>query len=469
MVWKINRFLRDVARRAHNRFRLYCLSTCAAFALMFAIVAPVLVGAAGMSLDYAMAYLVQQRLAQALDAAALAGAASSTDEAEIRQRIRDFFAANYPEEEFGTTLVPEVTVTGDQIMVSVLAYHSTTFMKFLGVDRVDLNAATTVQRQVQGIEVVLVLDVTGSMGGSKIRALRRAAANFVYIMYGINIEDGAAANANELDTMGIRNNNFIKIGIVPYSSSVNVGPYGLGKDLDGRNYGSSFVNNPRGFSYRATSSSSYWGGCVLAESYPLDTMDHEGKWDMYRYCRDDRERYRCDDYYTQSANLSCPRTPITPLVTKPSVLRASIDTLEAAGNTYGNFGMVWGGRVLSPEFPFQEAQPWDNIYWKKAIIMMTDGVNQIHSKYSAYGFTSEDGLSGNRELDERLNEVCDNLKDKNVLIYTITFASGGEGAKDAYESCATTPDYYYHAPDDEDLVDVFETISRQLSNLYISR
>lgn len=449
--------------------RHYILSRCASIAMMFGILAPVLVGAAGMTLDYAMAYLVQQRLASALDAAALAGAATSTDPVEIEQRIKEFFEVNYPDEEFGTTMEPKVNVTGDQIEVTVSAYHSTTFMKFLGVDQVDIDAATTVQRQVQGIEVVLVLDVTGSMGGSKIEALRRAAANFVYIMYGINLEDGAAANVADLDDMGTRNRNYIKIGLVPYSSSVNVGPYGLGEDLDGSYYGSAFVNNPHDLTYRATSNSDYWGGCVLAEDYPLDTLDHEGNWDMYRYCRrNSDDRFMCGDY-AQSANTNCPRTPLTPLVTSPSVLRSSIDTLAAGGHTYGNYGMVWGWRVLSPEFPFEEATEWDNVYWRKAIIMMTDGVNTIHSRYSAYGFTGDDGLDGAGELDERFQEVCTNLKQKNVTLYTITFSSGSDGAKDAYENCATTPDYYYHAPDDEDLVNVFETISRQLSNLYISR
>lgn len=53
--------------------RRYLCNLSGAIAIMFALMAPVIVGSAGFALDYAMAYLVQQRLAQAIDASALAG------------------------------------------------------------------------------------------------------------------------------------------------------------------------------------------------------------------------------------------------------------------------------------------------------------------------------------------------------------------------------------------------------------
>ena len=74
-----------------NMIKDYIRNTAAAIAIAFAVMAPVIVGSAGMALDYAQAYLVQQRLAQAIDAAALAAAAASTDAGEIEQRVQDFF------------------------------------------------------------------------------------------------------------------------------------------------------------------------------------------------------------------------------------------------------------------------------------------------------------------------------------------------------------------------------------------
>ncbi len=456
-----------------EKFQKYFNDKSASIAVMFALMAPVLIGVVGMSLDLAQAYLVKQRLGQALDAAALAGAASSTDEDVITQKVKDFFNANYPEESIGITFEPNVQVVGDEVIVTADAYYVTSFLRVLGIDKIDVSAGTTVLREVQGIEVVLVMDNTGSMStNNNISSLRTAASNFVYIMYGIDPDEGEAADTSSLDTMAVRDRDFIKIGLVPYSTSVNVGPYGLGEDMSGDYYGEAFVNNPHNLSYTTNSgTSTNWLGCVLAQDYPLDTTDNEGPWDMYRYCRDEDDDPYCHlnkyGQVSKKPNEICPRTPVTPLSTSPSVLKASIDTMQANGHTYGNYGMVWGYRVLSPEFPFEEAVPWENQYWRKAIVMMTDGQNTMHSYYSAYGPTKDHNL-GPSDLNNRFADVCENLKEQGVIIYTVTFYSGvNESTKDFYRECATAEDYYYDAPNQEDLIDVFEQIGRELSNLHI--
>lgn len=456
-----------------DNLRKYLRETSAAISIMFGIMVPILIGVVGMSLDYSSAYLVKQRLGQALDAAALAGAASSTDAAEIEQRIKDFFNANYPPEKLGVTFEPHVEIIGDEVMVSGTAKYETLFLQVLGIETIDVAADTTVVREVQGIEVVLVMDNTGSMStNNNIQALRNAASNFVYIMYGIDVDEGAAADPSALDDMATRDRDYIKIGLVPYSTSVNVGPYGLGYDIYGDYYGEAFVNNPHDLSYTTSySSSTNWYGCVLGHDYPDDTTDHEGPWDMYRYCLDENDDPYCDlnkyGQVKQKPNYNCVRTPITPLITSPSSLKTSINTMVASGHTYGNYGMVWGYRVISPEFPFEEGVSWENQYWRKAIVMMTDGQNTMHNRYSVYGPTQDHNISAG-DLNNRFIDVCDNLKEQGVIIYTVTFYSGvSESTKDYYRECATSEDYYHDAPDQEDLVDVFETISRELSNLHI--
>ena len=74
--------------------RDYYRRTTGAIAIMFALFAPVLVGAAGMSIDYAQAYMMQQKLLQALDAAALAAAAAETEEAAIKVKVQKFLRVN---------------------------------------------------------------------------------------------------------------------------------------------------------------------------------------------------------------------------------------------------------------------------------------------------------------------------------------------------------------------------------------
>lgn len=449
----------DFTKITHS-FQTYCRQTIAATAIAFAVMAPVLVGAMGAGLDLANAYLVKERLSKAIDAAALAGAGSSSDEAAIRARILEFFYANFPAEELGITFDPQVTVDGDEVYVYGRAYYNTIFLHLLGIDEIDVASDTTVQRNVQGIEVVLVMDNTGSMASyNNIGTLRTAATNFVNILFDLAEKD-----------------EYIRIGLVPYSTSVNVGPYGLGYDHEGLYYDTAFVNNPLGRRYNAHSSSQ-WGGCVLADDYPLDTQDHEGTWDMYRWCRRSSNDYPiCDRYWSsyygeyrprRSANYVCPRTPIVPLSNDKDLLLDTIDDMQASGHTLGNYGMVWGYRVLSPEYPFTEGADWDSLYWRKAIVMMTDGVNTMHPWYSAYGRTSDHDI-GPEDLNERFADVCENLKDQDVLIYTITFTGGvSEDSKQYYKDCATSLDNYHHAPTQDDLIEVFESISRNLSNLHI--
>ena len=149
------------------------------------------------------------------------------------------------------------------------------------------------------------------------------------------------------------------------------------------------------------------------------------------------------------------------------LLLDNIDNMQASGHTLGNYGMVWGHRVLSPEYPFEEGAEWDSLYWRKAIVMMTDGVNTMNNTYSAYGPTSDHNVRPN-DLNERFAEVCENLKDQDVLIYTITFTGGvSESSKQYYKDCATSLDNYHHAPTQDELLEVFESISRNLSNLHI--
>jgi Flp pilus assembly protein TadG len=427
-------------------------------AVAFAIVAPVALGAMGMSIDYAQAYLVKQRLGNALDAAALAAAGYSSDENAIRQRVLDFFRANYPPKKVGFTFDPVVVVDGDEVIVTGNAQYHTIFVKFLGFDDIEISTDTVVQRQVQGIEVALVMDNTGSMASNNnIQALRTAAKNFVNIIF-----DAA------------ENEQFVRIGLVPYSTSVNVGSYGLGLHPNGDIYGDPFVNNPNDYSYEA-SSNSEWGGCVQANG--ADTVDQQGPWDMYRYCRRLSDDYpTCDRYWhswlgtylaRRPPNYICPRTSIMPLSNDRDDLLDHIATMQANGNTLGNYGMVWGYRILSPEFPFEEGSNWNSLYWKKAVIMMTDGVNIMHPTYSAYGRTSDHNIDSN-DLNDKFAEVCDNMKDDNILIYTITFTSGvSDSTKNYYRNCASSPNQYYDAPSQQDLINVYESISRELSNLHI--
>ena len=101
--------------------------------------------------------------------------------------------------------------------------------------------------------------------------------------------------------------------------------------------------------------------------------------------------------------------------------------------------------------------------------MMTDGQNTMHNYYSAYGRTSSHSVTP-YDLNERLEETCDNIKEEGVRIYTVTFQSGiNDTTKGYYRRCATSDSMYFHAPTNSELVEVFQNIANQLSKLHITK
>lgn len=244
----------------------------ASIAVYVGVMIPALISAIALSVDLSQAYLVRERLSRAIDAAALAVAGSSftgtaaEQEAAINQRVKDFIAANYPEEKIGAALNIKVKVEGDDITVSADAEYNTFFMNVIGINVMSVSASATVRKQVKGVEAVLVLDNTGSMTyrpgaigtDTNMQALQKAAKSFVNIMY-------SKAQSPE----------DVRIGLVPYANSVRIGSYGLGKLPNGNPYldrdGSPvdpFVTLPSGVSTTtSTGTSNGWFGCVV-EHHP---------------------------------------------------------------------------------------------------------------------------------------------------------------------------------------------------------
>lgn len=101
---------------------------------------------------------------------------------------------------------------------SVRSYNH--FMHMLGVPYFNMPVRSAAQQGVSKIEVMMALDITGSMGESsgsttKIAALRTAARNFVDIL---KFNRDAGGNY----TIPKDPNNLISVGMVPYASNVNV-------------------------------------------------------------------------------------------------------------------------------------------------------------------------------------------------------------------------------------------------------
>ena len=180
-------------------------------ALLFALtLIPLLIGV-GVAVDYGRALIVRERMQDAADAAGLAiGSWVGLSQADMKTKAQQYFDANYPSSSIGTVGVLNVSFVGSDIQVSVSGQVPTTFMQLANINTVDVGASTTIAVGMGTVEVALALDNSGSMSGSKISSLKTAASDLVDALF------ASAQNSPKADP--------IKIAVVPFAASVNVGP-----------------------------------------------------------------------------------------------------------------------------------------------------------------------------------------------------------------------------------------------------
>lgn len=428
-------------------------------AVVFVLALVPITAAAGAAIDISRAYLVKHRLGIAIDAAGLAvGASTGKSEAELNRILNDYFKANYPADELGVPATPVMVIDESIIKISATAKVETTLMRVVKISEIEVEASTEIIRETKGLDVVLVLDNTGSMSGSKLRSLKTASRQFVEILFGDN---------NEADQL--------LIGIVPFAGTVNVGT--------AQTFQNNFIDpNPDDSAF----SPDHWRGCVEARPAPHDQQDTNqvtgGKWKKYLWPDNSRNRW----YYLHSSlynhqsygpNKQC-TIELLPLTNQKQAALNKIDDMVANGLTHINLGAVWGWRVLSPTSPYVEGHAYNDPDYNKAIVIMTDGTNTSPSgdTYTGYGFLSDGNLgttssssAARNELDSRLLTICTNIKAQGVLVYTITFQVSSSSTRDLMRSCATDHGKYFNSPSNAELEKTFQAIGAELSNLRIGK
>ncbi|RMF16406.1 MAG: hypothetical protein D6757_02855 [Alphaproteobacteria bacterium] len=500
----------------------------AALTWMAVALVPMLL-AFGVAADIARGYLFRSTLSNALDAAALAGGRIFNDPRRDDE-IRTYFRANFPDGYMGASVDPvSISVIAEpgepeRLKVSTSARLPSLFMRLAGVEEFSVSAEAEVTRANTGLQLVMVLDVTGSMRwGGKIQALRKASKDLVDILYG-------QATSNDK----------ISVAVVPYSQAVNVGDLG-DKFIDWSHIPPELRSQGK--------DGRRWSGCVQARSTPgvlsddpavleADAYDTNlapvsigGKWKPYIYPHwydnpyrqlpfpladqnpldpgsiapaplpgvSNEQAYRAGKgpkgeqwrlpAFGYGPNLFCP-SRLLPFTSNKTVLKNYLDVnLNPAGWTIGNLGLVWGWRILDPEPPFANTVPWNDPQTAKALVMMTDGVNEIGSQtYTAYGRLPWNRLGVTTpakavdEFNKRIRKICHamkaggvNGKDR-VEVYTVLFGyvatSSSQSAKDLraiYRECASRDANFFLAPTNADLAAAFSTIGNDLANLHLSR
>jgi Flp pilus assembly protein TadG len=412
--------------------------------------------ASGSAIDYARMLSTRTALAAATDAAALQlGNSGLTARADLEQLAEDVVKRNFSQAEHGELTSLELATTAFTVELRVTARFETSFMRLAGIDSIQLPVFSQVTKSGNNLEVSLVLDTTGSMRGSKLRALKSAAKDFV--------------DAVVWDDQG---EFYSKVAVVPYSMGVNLGD--LAVDARGSvttgtcaesGCGNFQFSNARG-NRRTLAISNCVSERIGAEAFT----------DLSPTAAPVGRNYA-------SANNPCLDTELLPLSTDKDSIKDRIDDLTATGSTAGQIGIAWGWYALSQDFGLweDESEPaaYDTEDVSKIAVIMTDG--EFNTSY-CNGVIAKNSGNGSGAADDKINcnatngnsatqalELCSAMKQKGVTVYTIGFdIEDEEATQTLMTDCATSPGHAFIAATNSELAEAFAEIGRRVTSLRIS-
>ena len=382
-------------------------------------------------------------------------------------------------------------------------------MRLFGYDAMTVSAAAEVTRKMKALDVVLSMDMSGSMGTkdpgqtmTRLVASQQAAKELITILFG-----------------GDTSKDLLNIGLVPWSSKVNV-------MIEGQAFNSALttpelvptftapdINRVQSNVYYANNSPTVpllepppanWKGCVFNRYVNDATDDDDGdirdgpfsgggkawrgwapvlpgnypdaavaaKWGGEPVNGSSHGTpNRCALAPSGQECTACPTVGITPLQHDKSVITAAVDKLAAGGNTNLPAGLGWAWRVLTPEAPFPHTVTTEYTP-DRAIVLMTDGENcaAYGDAYKAvFGLCSSS--SARDKMNERAEKLAANIKATGVVIYVVQFVENSSTLKAFLKKVASGPNapYYYYAPDATALKGAFHEIANHLSELRLSK
>jgi len=390
---------------------------------------PVLMGIAGLAIDMGNMYMTHTRLQAAVDAGALAGSLQlpydpDLSKGTVQQAVEDMIHANMAD-----AVVEPVTAGTEvrSVIVKARAEVSLLLMGILGVadSAVEAEAAAGFNK----LEVVFVIDNSGSMKGTPINMVKEASIELTDLL----IPDNAMPDT--------------KVGLVAFRGKVRVG-----EDVDGLP-----------------------AGCRNADG-SLNEGIHEDFMDDY---------WALSSYYRRNISLdTCSDLPVVMALSKDKdVIVTGINTQTATGAASGTViseGIKWGRNVLTPEAPYVEAGDSDD--FRKIMIVLTDGDtedgecggsyranyrpnNYWTNAYFGMGVDTSHCDDGGVLNADMLSEA-QLAKDAGIEIFTIRFGTSDSVDVNLMQQVASnksgTTDHYFNAPSVYDIPDVFKQIGKQL-------
>ncbi len=484
-----------------------------------------LIGFAGLAVDTARSWLVEDRLKTAMDAAALVAARQITDANRDTEATKVFWAqftqGGGSHSYLGATVSAPVFTPDakdpSKIRIDATASIPTTLFGVISKQAVAFSDFSVAQRSGTGLELALVLDNTGSMAGWPIQSVISSANDLVNILYGNN------------DTQPN-----LWVSVVPFAAAVNIG-------AQHANWLSGGTVN------QASYYPSKWMGCVMARTSktgaqngdnsndktptqaPFQPFLYPSTWHVYSYTTTSNGKtatnyYVGDNDWTSTwqttnnepevsdnsvgPNLDCPPLAVLPETSSKATVVATINKMAAVyrGGTFINLGLQAGWWTISPNWQGLWEAPnlplaYNTPHMKKAIVLMTDGNNEWYdwpggvpgqgvdgagrtitydgdADFTAYGrlLSNTLGLNATQDtitatLNAWMLQMCTNIKNNGIVLYTILFNHSGvsPATQTLFQSCASSPTNYYLAPTQAQLQAAFQQIGSELASLRLAQ
>lgn len=464
--------------------------------LMAAALVPIL-GLIGSGLDLSRSYLVKSKMQTACDAASLAtrrSMAGGVLDDDDRAEGTKFFNFNFPAQTMGASPV-NLKIETDPADVSTVVVKAkttvpTTIMAMFGVNNLPVGVECSADQDYVNNDIMLVLDVTGSMNCTAGTRCSYAATEQSGSRVG-RLRTAMASLYNALkDAKGVRT----RYGFMPYSMTVNVG-----RSLD-----SNWIREPARYWQKPKSSwvqnsvshsslwyATSWSGCLeerstlsqgtgtdikIASDVTQADIDQTGtgEWQKWPAYDPDATQGETGAY----ANLAafCPAAA-KKLVTYSSLgdftTAANESLSKVGGYTNHDLGIMWGMRFMSSTGMFSSENPetFGSVPVAKHIIFLTDGdMTSDNNNYSAYGMHVRGTRwvgGGSIELQhiERFRNACNRARQMGATIWVIAIDTGSTAD---IGQCASGSDRFF-VSDGKDLDDVFERIGKGIGRLRLTQ
>ena len=442
--------------------------------IMFSLTIFIIFSMVGGAVDYGRALLARERLQSAVDSSVLAAARIWQLENDLTlatEKALTHFEINKPLDAEARVVSFVPNLQASTFTMDAQGLIQTPFWSLIKPNGMIIEARG--QALMAGgdnagthLEVSLMLDVTGSMAGSKIADLKDAAKDLIDIVVWAD-----------------QGNFTSRVALAPFSSAINAGAV-LGPLVSG--------NPPSNLKFALRNGSSptrhKTNQYCLSERTGLNAFTDAAPIGSNAIPR---------IYQTGSGTACIPSAPVVPLTSNKDALKKVIDSFVANGNTAGHLGTAWSWYLLSPNWADVlpaggKPQPYSVLsqvgtkgqpLLKKIAVLMTDGEynyqycnsstpNTAGAAMPDYS-TGTNGASCNSPNGTSTNQarkMCDAMKAAGITIYTVGFALGQSGSPvTTLRGCASEPHMFYNTQSGDELRNAFRHIATAISAPILSR